>query len=172
MYCTFILSQQSACWVSSCFHNPLNSAMDYRIFSVRTWSFLCECIHTEVGHIDSESAQHFWVRKAHNFFYCVPDGLRTCPMDLQSDALPNAPPHHPSIILDYITFLSQCNAQGNVGCFLQGKARSQSTALPSFFFFFCSCVQCFCVFMPPAMRPTLLKQIDMGSLTMVPRYWP
>ena len=38
----------SACWVSSCFHNPPNSDMDYRIFYVRT--FLCVRLHTGVGH--------------------------------------------------------------------------------------------------------------------------
>ena len=35
-------SPTSACWVLSCFRNPLNSDMDYRIFNMRTWSFLCE----------------------------------------------------------------------------------------------------------------------------------
>ena len=34
--------------------------MGYRIFNVRTWSFLCVCIHNGVGHTDSESAQKFW----------------------------------------------------------------------------------------------------------------
>ena len=33
---------QSACWVFSCFRNPLNSDMDY----IRTWSFLCVRVHT------------------------------------------------------------------------------------------------------------------------------
>ena len=42
-----------------CFHNPPNSDMDYRIFYVRTWSFVCVRIHTGVGHTDSESAQRF-----------------------------------------------------------------------------------------------------------------
>ena len=52
--------------------NPPNSDMDYRIFNVRTWSFLCMWIHTGVGDADSESAQHFLVRKAHKFvFYCL-----------------------------------------------------------------------------------------------------
>ena len=47
-----------ACWVFSCFRNPPNSDMDYRILNVRTESFLCVRIHTGVGHTD-ESAQHF-----------------------------------------------------------------------------------------------------------------
>ena len=51
----------NACWVFYCFHNPPNSDMDYRIFNMRTWLFLCVLIHTGVaGHTDSESAQHFW----------------------------------------------------------------------------------------------------------------
>ena len=44
------------CVVFSCFRNPPNSDMDYRIFNVRT--FLCVRTHTGVGHTD-ESAQHF-----------------------------------------------------------------------------------------------------------------
>ena len=31
----------SACWVFSCLCNPPDSDMDYRIFNVRMWSFLC-----------------------------------------------------------------------------------------------------------------------------------
>ena len=43
-----------------------------------------------------------------------------------------------------------------------GKMSSQSAALPSFFFwlFFSPCDS-----IPPAVRPTLLQQMDMGSLT-------
>ena len=35
--------------------------MDYRIFNVCTWSFLCVRIHTGVGLTNSESAQHFFL---------------------------------------------------------------------------------------------------------------
>ena len=42
-----------------CFRNPPNSDMDYSIFNVRTWPFVCVRIHTGVGHTDSESAQPF-----------------------------------------------------------------------------------------------------------------
>ena len=59
----------SACWVFSCFRNPPNSDMEYRIFIDRTWSFLCVRIHTGVGHTDSESAEHFWLWKTQ--FFCV-----------------------------------------------------------------------------------------------------
>ena len=50
-----------ACWLFLCFHNPLNSDMDYRIFNVRRWSFVCVRIHTGVGHTgtESEPAQPF-----------------------------------------------------------------------------------------------------------------
>ena len=40
----------------SCFRNPPNSHVDYMVFNVRTWSFLCVRIHMGVGHTDSESA--------------------------------------------------------------------------------------------------------------------
>ena len=39
--------------------------MDYKIFNVRSWSFLYVRIHTKDGHTDSEFAQHFWIRKSH-----------------------------------------------------------------------------------------------------------
>ena len=58
--------------------NPPNSDMDYRIFNMRTWSFLCVHIHTGVGHTDSQSAEHVLIRKTHNLnFSCAPDGIRT-----------------------------------------------------------------------------------------------
>ena len=69
-------SHSSAClFCFSCFRNPPNSGMDYRVFSVRTWSFLCVRIHTGFGHTDSESAQHFRLGKTH--FSCAPGGVRT-----------------------------------------------------------------------------------------------
>ena len=58
----------SACWVFSFFRNPLNSDMDYRIFNVRTWSFLCVRMHTGVEHTDSESAQFVFIRKTSERF--------------------------------------------------------------------------------------------------------
>ena len=39
-------SPTSACWVFSCFCNPPNCDMDYRIFNLRMWSFVCMCIDT------------------------------------------------------------------------------------------------------------------------------
>ena len=39
---------QSLCWVFSCSHNPPDSDMHYRIFNVRTRSFLCVRIHMGV----------------------------------------------------------------------------------------------------------------------------
>ena len=41
------------------FHNPPNSDIDYRMFNVRTWYFVCVRIHTGARHTDSESAQPF-----------------------------------------------------------------------------------------------------------------
>ena len=84
----------SACWVFSCLHNPPNSDMDYRIFNVRTWSFLRVHIHTRVGHIDSKSAQHFWQGKTHTFFVCSWWDSNLHPLDLEPDALPIEPPRY------------------------------------------------------------------------------
>ena len=64
--CCFFL-----CAVFSCFRNPPNSDMDYRIFTVRT--FLCMRTHTGVGHTDNESAQHF---STLTYFSCALDGIR------------------------------------------------------------------------------------------------
>ena len=35
----------SACWIFLCFRNPLNLNMDYRIFIMRAWPFLCVRVH-------------------------------------------------------------------------------------------------------------------------------
>ena len=63
--------------------------MDYRIINVRTSSFLCGGLH---GHTDSESSQHFWLGKAHNFILCSWRESNLSPMDLESYALPIEPP--------------------------------------------------------------------------------
>ena len=54
------------CAVLSCFHNPPNSDMDYRVFNVRMWSFVWVRIHTGVGHTA------FWLRKTLTIFSCDP----------------------------------------------------------------------------------------------------
>ena len=78
--------------VFSCFRNSPNSHIDYRIFNMRTWSFLCIRIQTGVGHTDSESAQQFWLRKTLTIFVlCTWRGLNLGFLDLESDALPTEP---------------------------------------------------------------------------------
>ena len=68
------------------------------------------------------------------------------------------------IRLYYITFLSHCNAgTGSSGRFPMGKRVAIARRYPAFFFH--SCVQCFRVSIPSAARPTLLRQMDIGSLT-------
>ena len=69
------VSKESACWVFSCFRNPPNSGMDYRIFHVCMWSFLCMRMHTGVGHTDSESAQHFDSEKLSQIFLVLLTGF-------------------------------------------------------------------------------------------------
>ena len=94
IYCTEVCLSSCpqsvcVCWVSSYFRNPPNS--DYRIFSVHMWLFLCVRIHTGVGHTNSESAQHFWLGKARNFFLCSWRDSNLSPMDLKSNSLPIEP---------------------------------------------------------------------------------
>ena len=62
------------CAVFSCFRNPSNSDMDYRIINART--FLCVRIHTGLGHAD-ESAQLFFDSEKLTIFVCARDGIRT-----------------------------------------------------------------------------------------------
>ena len=78
-------SSTSVCWVFLCFCNLPNSSIDYRIFIVRKWSVSCVCIHIGVGHTDNESAQHFWLGKAHKFFLCSWRGSNLRFLDIESD---------------------------------------------------------------------------------------
>ena len=93
----------NACWIFLCFCNPPNTDMDYRIFNVCTWPFLCVCVHTGVGHTDSESAHHFWRGKTHKVFLCS-YGIRTLVLWILSLTLYQfiQPPCHPYLwILHY-----------------------------------------------------------------------
>ena len=89
---------------SLCFHNPPNSDMDYRIFNVCMWSFLCVRIHTGVGHSDNESAQHFW------HFLCSWRGWNLGSLDLKSDAIPveRPAPSPRSVMIDSFAFHAHC----------------------------------------------------------------
>ena len=60
-------SPASAWWACSCFRNPPNSNMDYRICKARVWSFVCVRIHTGVWAHRQRVTQHC----------CAPDGVRT-----------------------------------------------------------------------------------------------
>ena len=77
----------------SCFHNPPNSDMDYRISNVPT--FLCAYTARGVGHTD-ESAQHFDSEKLSQLMFLCPGQDANLwslnPLDLEADALPIEPP--------------------------------------------------------------------------------
>ena len=76
------------------------------------------------------------------------------------------------ITLDYIryiliTFLCPNAMHGKLGAAFLGGKRAISTALPRFllfknFFTVVSCVQCFCVSIPPAVRPTIVTTDGYG----------
>ena len=108
------ITNLSACWSFSCFHNPPNSDMDCRIFNVRTSLFVFVRVHTGVGHTGSESAQHFWLGKnSHKFVLCSwrrrDSNIRS--LDLESNALPTESPRHPLLMFDvyYCTPCFRCN---------------------------------------------------------------
>ena len=67
----------SACWLFSYFHNPANSDMDYRIFNVRAWCFVCVRLHTGARPTASESARPCWLVHSLTSLYCAPAGIRT-----------------------------------------------------------------------------------------------
>ena len=83
------------CAVFSCFRNPRNSDMDYRIFNVRTSSLLCMRIHTGgwgTPHRQRVSTTFFDSEKPSDFS-CAPDGVGTSGhrwnlLDLEADAVP------------------------------------------------------------------------------------
>ena len=69
-------SPTSAWWIFLCFCNPLNSdGMNYRIFKLRMWSFLCVRIHTGIGQNRKRVRTTFLTQKnSHNFFLCSRPG--------------------------------------------------------------------------------------------------
>ena len=83
---------QAVCSRVQCFRNPPNSDIDYRIFNVRTWLFLCTRIHTGVGHTN-KSAEHFDLEKQ---FLVLRMGFDPLVFGSWIDALPMKPPRHPT----------------------------------------------------------------------------
>ena len=69
--------------------NHWTLTMDYRIFNVHTWSFLCMRIHTGVGHTNNESSQHniFDSDKTVTNFQCAPDRVWTSGLCMSSPML-------------------------------------------------------------------------------------
>ena len=64
----------------SCFRNPPNSDMDYRIFNVHMWSFVCvHAYNTHRGWAHWQVSTTFFSRKKITIFFCAPDwaGIRT-----------------------------------------------------------------------------------------------
>ena len=64
--------------ISSCLCNPPNSDMDYRICSVRTWSFFCvTCAYTRGLGIPTASQHNIFDSEKLTIFSWAPDGIRT-----------------------------------------------------------------------------------------------
>ena len=80
-----ILPLFSACWVFSCFRNLSNSNMDYRIFNVRTWSFLGTPTASQRNIFYSEKLIKFFLHSWHD----------SNSVHGMWSLLPIEPPHHP-----------------------------------------------------------------------------
>ena len=72
-------SPTSACWVFSCFRNPLNSDMDYRIFNV----IILMCIYTQG--LGTQTSQHNILTQK-NCLSCAPNGVQTSGLRISSPA--------------------------------------------------------------------------------------
>ena len=87
---------------SGSFRNPPNYDVDYRILNVRTWSFLCVCIHTEGWAHRQRVSTTFWLGKTLTILSCAPDGVRTAAFWISSPMLyqlshPRQPTTRPSL---------------------------------------------------------------------------
>ena len=84
--------EQAESFYASIIHR--NSDMVYRIFNMRTWSFLCVSVglHTGIGHTDTSQHNIFDSEKLSQFFLC---SRRRRGSNLGSDALPTEPPRCP-----------------------------------------------------------------------------
>ena len=66
-------SPTSVCWVFSCFRNPPNSDMDYRIFLRAYEIILILCVYTRglgTPHWQGVSTTFFTLKNSHKFFLC------------------------------------------------------------------------------------------------------
>ena len=86
--------------------------MDYRIFHVRTWSFLFVCMHTG-GWAHRQQVDTFLTQKNSQFFllcsWCR-RGSNLRSLDLEPDALPTEPPHHLRYLNNYVVCSKLCNS--------------------------------------------------------------
>ena len=79
------------CAMFSCFCNPPNS-MNYRIFNVRTRSFVCTW---GLGTPTTSQYNILTQKKRSQFFYCAPDTVQTVVFGSRVDALPIEPQNVP-----------------------------------------------------------------------------
>ena len=75
--------------------------MDYRIFNVHMWSFLCMNIHTGVGHTDSELAQDFDSEKLSQIFLVLWTGFEPLIFGSRVDALQIESPRNKVLHTDH-----------------------------------------------------------------------
>ena len=88
----------SACSLFSCFRNPPNSDLDYRIFIVRTWSFLCVRVHTGGWAHRQRVSTIYLTRKNSQMFIVLLTGFEPSSFGSESDDLLIKPPRHLTVI--------------------------------------------------------------------------
>ena len=83
-----------AFWGFSCFRNPSNFDMDYRIFNARTYSFLCVYTYGGWAHRQRVSTTFLSQKKLDTCFFLLLTGFEPRVLDLGSDAVPVEPCRH------------------------------------------------------------------------------
>ena len=107
-------SPTSACWVYSCFRNPPNSDMDYRICA---YVIILMRVYTHGGLGTPTASQHNILDSEKTFtnvFLCSWRGSNLGSLDLESDALPTEPPRHPGCLFSITGSLHPVNHEGYI----------------------------------------------------------
>ena len=98
----------SACRLLSSFHNLPKSDMDYRIFNVRTWSFVCVRIHTGLG--TPTASQHYLFDL--KFLLVLLTGFEPWSLDLQPNVLTTEPTRHPHLVWSHSDSICTFSPEG------------------------------------------------------------
>ena len=80
-----------ACWVLKCFHNPLNSDMDYGIFNVRIDVNVCNCTQGCLDTVREPALEESWLWEKNPLLHW---GIEHASAACRFNALPTEPHSH------------------------------------------------------------------------------